>query len=102
MFSDQPETYRTSLWLWHSTQGVIAPGGTHESREAAQVAMGAYSKLSLDWTVETIDDGITVYAERTYEEHRNLAVITRVENGDVVAHARIPDGWVPEGHPSCR
>jgi hypothetical protein len=102
MFSTQTETYRTSLWLWQSTQGVVAPGDLHESREDAQAAMETFSELTLEWKVETIDDGTTIYAERTYEENRNLAVVTRVENGDVVSHASVPDGWVHKWHPNRR
>jgi hypothetical protein len=100
LFGDQEESYRASLWLYNSTQGVVSYGGSHDTIEAAEAALVDESGLELTWSRDTIDDGITVLAEKAYSDHINLAVVIRVENGDVVSHAPIVDGWVPEWHPA--
>lgn len=102
LFGDQDESYRASLWLYDSTQGVTALGAAYDTIEAAEAALVAYSGLELIWSRDTIDNGITVFAEKAYRDKINLAVILRVENGDVVSHAPIVGGWVPEDHPRRR
>lgn len=99
MFGDQEETYSASLWLWDSTKGVIVLGGHRTTIEEAEVAMATYTGLDLTWTREHIEDGTTTYAAKTWERRVNLAVISRVETGDVVSHTPLPKGWLPKDHP---
>jgi hypothetical protein len=100
MFEEgRTETYSGSLWLYQSTNGVTAPGAVHETIEAAEQALTEYSGLDLDFVREHVEDGIITLATKACEDNINLAVVLRVESGDVVAHAPIPDGWVPEWHP---
>lgn len=99
MFSDQEEHYRGALWLYNTTQGVVAPGGQYETIDEAEATLAAYADEELAFIRETIDNGITTYAQQAYAGAFNVAVITRVENGDVVSRALLPDGWLPPGDP---
>ena len=100
LFSDRPTTYSGSLWLFQSTKGVYVPGGHYDTVEEAEAALATAAKLELSWTHEFIEDGITTFASTVYGRNMNVAVITRLETGDVHSHAPIVDGWVPDWHPS--
>jgi len=96
----RPTTFRASLWLYGSTQGVVALAGAHESVEAAEAVLAARTGIELTLHREVIEDGIDQLAARMYEAGDSLAVVIRIETGDVHSQAPLPRGWVPDDHPA--
>lgn len=102
LFSDRPMTYTTSVWLFNTTQGVISFGPHHDTLVAAEEALTTFSDLSLEFLRDVIENGVTTFASEAFDQKKNFAIVLRVETGDVVSRALIPDGWAPLGHPLRR
>jgi hypothetical protein len=97
LFADQPEeVFSGSFWLYGSTKGIIALGGSHSTAEAAQEALRAYAQEPLEFVgVEGKD---LDYAGQVYNQNRNLAVVVQASER-VIWEAALPLGWLPPGDP---
>jgi hypothetical protein len=97
IFSEQKETYRVSLWLYNSTKGVSCPGGHWDTIDEAETALAAYAEEDLVFHRDTIE--VVAAFREVHSQNINVAVVLRVEMGDVVSRAPVPDGWFPPGDP---
>jgi hypothetical protein len=93
LFGNEPSTYRGSLWLYQSTQGITALGAQHAAVDSVEEQLREYAQLPLQF-VRT-----ATTAAQAYKNRINVAVVTQVQSGDVVSKAPIEDGWFPPGDP---
>lgn len=91
LFCTSVVTYRASLWLYGSTDGVTTLGGVFETPEEAQEALAAHSKEPLAFTAVQGRD--LAYASQVWKEKRNIAVVFK-DSGTLVCEAALPQGWV--------
>ena len=93
IFGEQGETYDGALWLFSGMSGVWGPGGRHRSIGEAEAALRDYANVELRFERRLIEKGLTKHAAVVAQAKENVAVITRVETGDVVSLAPLPSDY---------
>lgn len=99
MFSPEPTSYSGSLWLWLSTQGVTLLGGDSKPTiETVEALLRQYTGVTdLVFIRDTLDGD--QFANETFEESVDVAIVIRDSTGDVVSHARLPAEFNRRGPP---
>jgi hypothetical protein len=90
LFGSQGESYDGALWLFSGMAGVWSPGGRHSTVEGVENALRSYVNIELIFDRRLRNDGMTKYAAKVAAAGENIAVVTRVENGDIVSQAPLP------------
>ena len=93
MFGAQEESYEGALWLFSGMSGVWGPGGRQGSIAESESALRSYVDVELLFERRFIEHGISRYAATVAEAKENVAVVTRVETGDVVSFAPLPGDY---------
>jgi len=95
LFRSEPATYRGCLWLYGSTKGVVSLGDLHETVEAAEEALRAYTQEALVFSPVERD---LSYANEVYKARWNRALVIR-DSDAIESEAELPASWFPPGHP---
>ncbi len=85
------------LWLWDSTQGIVAPAGRFASAGDAEDHLSSYTGLDLEWCRDVHLPSTDDFAKLTWDLGENVAVVVRDTSDEVAAYALLPHGWVPNG-----